>query len=321
MRSLFFGLILLEMVPFAAAQNAAQILQSAQIAAQASQAAQQASQMATQAAQRANQQAMQDAQQANQSARQASANTCHDCVRIPRLSMKSGTYSVPFTVTITSSRNAAIYYTLDGWTPTFNSPKYTGPIEIDSTATLQAVAVSPRGFFSRVTIADYKLPSGNSASVYPGLPPVEIPNAISSGKTVIPKDTAIPLVFAARVKAKTAKVGDKLELALAQDLTSDGVVLLRKGTPSTATITEIDQPKVMGVPGEIFFKAESIQAQGATILLRGSAAKQGKDQENKAAALMVPVPGGLFVRGKEAEIEQGALFTAYVDADTALPGQ
>ena len=47
--------------------------------------------------------------------------------------------------------------------------------------TLQAVAVFPRGFISRVTTADYKLPDTDSVSIYPGLAPVEIPNAASSG--------------------------------------------------------------------------------------------------------------------------------------------
>lgn len=319
MRSLFFCPILLVMVPFLQAQNATQIQQSTQIAVQT---AQQASQTAAQSAQQANEQATRDAQQANQNAQQAAINHCSDCAaRTPRFSMKSGTYSVPFTVTITSDHKSAIYYTLDGWTPTLNSEKYTGPIEIDSTMTLQAVAISPRGFSSRVTTADYKLPDTDSVSVYPGLPPVEIPSAASSGRLVIPKGTAIPLVFVAAVDSKTARVGDKLTLALAQDITSDGVILLRKGTPSIAVITDINNPKGMGIPGEIFFTADSIQADGTAIKLRGSAAKQGEDHAKKAAALTVGVPAGIFIHGKDAEIKQGALFTAYVDADTVLPAR
>ena len=306
MRSLFFSLILAGMGPFLQAQNTAQ-LQAAQQAAQISaQAAQQATQASIQAAQQANEQAMRDSQQAA-----AAQQRCRDCAaRTPRFSMKSGTYSVPFTVTITADRNAAIYYTLDGWTPTFNSEKYDGPIEIVSTMTLQAIAISPRGVVSRVTTADFKLSDGEPESVFPGLPPVEIPNAASSGRPVIPKGTAVPLAFVSAVNSKTARVGDKLALALAQDVTSDGVVLVNKVTPSIATITEIDTPKAMGVPGEIFFKADYIQADGTTIKLHGSAAKQGRDP--------VAVPAGLFVHGKDAEIQQGAIFTAYVDTDTPL---
>jgi hypothetical protein len=317
MRSLFFSLILAGMGPSLQAQNTAQIQQSTQSAVQA---AQQANRASVRATQQANGQAVRDSQQAGQNAA-ATQQRCRDCAaRTPRFSMKSGTYSAPFTVTITADRNAAIYYTLDGWTPTFDSEKYNGPIEVESTITLQAIAISPRGVVSRVTIADFKLPDGEPMSVFPGLPPVEIPNAASSGRPVIPKGTPVPLAFVSPVNSKTARVGDKLALVLAQDVTSDGVVLLNKGTPSIATITEIDTPKAMGVPAEIFFKADYIQADGTAIKLHGSAAKQGQDQEGKAAAHAVVVPGGLFVHGKDAEIHQGAVFTAYVDTDTPLRG-
>ena len=315
MRSLFFCLVLLALVSYLQAQNAVQIQQSTQIAVQTSQ---QAAQTSAQAAERANEQAIRDAQQANQNAHPVSG--CTDCVvRTPRFSMKSGTYSVPFTVTITADRNAVVYYTLDGWTPTVNSDKYTGPIEVDRTATLQAVAVSPRGRFSRITTADFKLTDTDAASVYPGLPPVEITSTAPSRQRTIPKGTAVPLMFVSAVSSKSARVGDTLALALAQDLTSDGVVWLSKGTPAVATVTAVDKPRGMGVPGEIFFQADYIQADGTTIKLGGSAAKQGQDQVKKASALTVGVPAGIFVHGKDAEIRQGALFTAYVENDALLP--
>jgi hypothetical protein len=58
------------------------------------------------------------------------------------------------------------------------------------------------------------------------------------------------------------------------------------------------------------------------IKLRGTAAKEGQDKEAKAAGLIIAipvVPAGLFVHGKNAEIKQGAVFTALVAADTLLP--
>jgi uncharacterized membrane protein len=125
MRSLFFSLILAGVGSFLHAQAPGQI-QQIQV--------QQSTQIAIQAAHQANEQAMQAAQQANQNAiaaQQASLTRCHDCTALtPRFSMKPGTYSVPLTVTISADRNAAIYYTLDGWTPTLNSEKYTGPSKL-----------------------------------------------------------------------------------------------------------------------------------------------------------------------------------------------
>jgi hypothetical protein len=121
--------------------------------------------------------------------------------------------------------------------------------------------------------------------------------------------------------SKTADVGDKISLTLAADLKAGDVVVVKKGTSSVATVTEVDRPGVGGVPGEVFFQVDSLQAGSALIRLRGAAAKEGQGKEGKAVGLMfVPVvPAGLFVRGKDAEIKQGASFIAFVDADTLLP--
>src|SRR4030088_3609858 len=129
------------------------------------QAAQQATQMATQAAQQANDQMMQASQQANQTmmqnALQAAQNTpeCYRCFAAkPKFSVKPGAYSKAVTLKLKdSTRGAVIYYTMDGWTPTAESTRYTGPITIDSTTTLQAIAISPYGGRSRIGTGVYTL--------------------------------------------------------------------------------------------------------------------------------------------------------------------
>src|SRR5260370_23679609 len=132
------------------------------------QAAQQASQQATQAAQQANDQMMQAAQQANQTgmqnAQQAAQNTpeCYRCFAAkPKFSVKPGAYSKAVTLKLKdSTRGAVIYYTMDGWTPTAESNRYTGPITIDSTTTVQAIAISPAGGRSRIATPLYTLNTG-----------------------------------------------------------------------------------------------------------------------------------------------------------------
>lgn len=292
----------------------------------------QAAQIAAQAAQQANDQMMQAAQQAALSAQmaqqQAILNTTQSycCgAATPKFSVKPGIYSAPVTLRIKdSTRGAVIYYTTDGWTPTDASTRYTGPITIDSTTSLQAIAISPYGGRSRVATAVYTL-KGVPLTAPAAHMMDTASNADSTGspneKLLLARGTPVPLVFAADVSSKTAEVGDRIAIALAEDLKAGNVFVAKKGTPSVATVTEVDPAGRVGLAGEIFFQVDSLQADGAVIKLRGGAAKEGQDKEGKAVGLMfIPMfPAGAFVRGKDAEIKQGAVFTAFVDADTVLP--
>ena len=286
----------------------------------AQQASQQATQMATQAAQRANQTMMENAQQAAQNAPE-----CYRCFAAkPKFSVKPGAYSAAVTVKLKdSTRGAGIYYTMDGWTPTAESTRYTGPITIDSTTTLQAIAISPYGGRSRVATAVYTLngvpPRAPVAQTEVAvLNPAAEPSA--PAKLLVARGTVVPLVFASDVSSKTADVGDKISLMLAEDLKVGAVVVVRKGAPAVATITEVENTGMGGAPGEMFFQVGSLQAGSVLIRLHGTAAKEGQDKVGKAMGLMfVPVvPVGIFVHGKDAEIKHGASFTAFVDADTLL---
>ena len=295
-------------------------------------AAQQAQMNAQLATQQANDQMMQASQQANQAmmqnAQMAAQNgpQCYRCfAAMPKFSVKAGKYSGPLTIKIRdASRGAVIYYTTDGWTPTSTSIRYRGPITIASTTSLQAIAISPVGGRSRVATAVYTLngmpPGAVTTAAF--MPPVA-PSALLStnGNLLLARDTAVPLAFASDVNSKTADVGDKIALTLAEDLKAGNVVLLKKGTPATATVTEVDKNGMGGMPGELFFEADSLQAGSTTIKLHGGAAKEGQDKVGKAIGLML-IPGapvGVFVHGKDAEIKPGAVFTAFVDADTVLP--
>jgi len=295
------------------------------------QAAQMATQIAAQNAQQANDQMMQAAQTAAQNAQiaqqQATPNTTQSycCgAATPKFSVKPGAYSAAVTLKIKdSTRGAAIYYTTDGWTPTAASTRYTGPITIDSTTVVQAIAISPYGGRSRVASAVYTV-----KGVPPTLPvaamaaaPNANPTAPPNEKMLLARGTPVPLAFAAGVSSSTAEVGDKIALTLAEDLKAGDVVVAKKGTPSVATITEVDRRGMAGLPGEVFFQVDCLQAGSALIKLRGGAAKEGQDKEGKAVGLMfVPMfPAGLFVHGQDAEIKPGAVFTAFVDADTVLP--
>ncbi|RCX10528.1 chitobiase/beta-hexosaminidase-like protein [Anaerobacterium chartisolvens] len=77
-------------------------------------------------------------------------------VPIPYMSPAGGTYSVPQTITIsTSDSEATIRYTTDGTTPTDSSPVYTEQIAVQENMTIKAVATKNGMTDSYVTTAEY----------------------------------------------------------------------------------------------------------------------------------------------------------------------
>src|ERR1700687_1716501 len=192
-----------------------------------------------QAAQQANQTMMENAQRAAQNSPE-----CYRCFAAkPKFSVKPGAYSAAVRVKLKdSTRGAVIYYTMDGWTPTAESTRYTGPITIDSTTTLQAIAISPYGGRSRVATAVYTLngvpPRAPVAQTEVAvLNPAAEPSA--PAKLLVARGTAVPLVFASDVSSKTADVGDKISLMLAEDLKVGAVVVVRKGAHGVGSITGV----------------------------------------------------------------------------------
>jgi hypothetical protein len=293
-------------------------------------AAQQAAQQAQQAAEQANQNAIRQAQQANEDAARASqqasqnaqqlAHVCPPAAK-PKFSVKGGTFAKPVTVKIReNTRGAVVYYTTDGWTPTTNSSRYTGPITITSTTTLQAIAVAPDMPRSRIASAVYRVDL-SSGKIAPAPAAMVATAPYSPNPGVLPKGTAVPLVFAADFSSHKADVGDKINLTLAEDLKIGDAVIAPKGTTAIVNVAEAHKSGVAGIPGFVSFEAESLAIDGTLVKLKGTAAKEGREvQINPATVgLAFVVPGGVFlVHGNEAEIKSGSVFTATVAEDTKV---
>ena len=324
MRLRFFVLLVLS-GSLAQAQDdgmqAAQMAQQANM--QAMQDAQMANQQAMQASQQASQQAMQDAQTAAQNA--SSGGFGISMAATPKLSVKPGTYPSSFTLRMKDkTRGAVMYYTTDGWTPTAQSTRYVGPIQITATTQLQVIAVAPYFVRSQIATATYTIP-GTTAVATPGTAKVNSQNgaaATNSAKDlVLPKGAAVPLVVTADVTSKKLAIGDSVPMELAQDLTVDGVVVAKKGTPAVATVIQVDGSGMVGQPGTITFAVHSLDVPGNVIPLDGTETKEGQDKYKTVRSVsFVPFVGisALFVHGKQAEIAPNSTLTALVDQDTPV---
>jgi hypothetical protein len=100
----------------------------------------------------------------------------------PVLSEGGRTFTDPFTVTLSSGeQDSEIYYTLDGSEPTIASTPYTGPITINVSTRLRAVAVAPGHAVSLTSGAVYLQLAGNIVSADSNLPLMIIDN-FAAGK-------------------------------------------------------------------------------------------------------------------------------------------
>jgi Chitobiase/beta-hexosaminidase C-terminal domain len=280
-------------------------------------AAAQASQQAIMANQQANDTAMQAMRNAQMQQDSAIPQPYYGIAAKPKFSVKPGTYSSPTTVKLTdSTRGAIIYYSTDGWTPTAASKRYLGPITIDSTTTLQAVAIAPNLARSFVAVAQYSVSSSSPPNA--AQQTAESPSAVPpDGKLFLAKGSPVPLLFGADVSSRTASVGDQLPMTLAEDLKIDDVVLVKKGTPALATVIQVDRNSVFGLPGVLSFHVDYLNLDGRFIRLCGTAAREGEAKLPNAAVL-IPVVGPLTAlkHGTDAIIKQGTPFTASLFADT-----
>ena len=76
----------------------------------------------------------------------------------PWMDLESGDYYEASYIGIFAEEGSTIYYTYDGSTPSENSTKYTGPIEMKrGNYVLSAIAVDESGEFSEVSSAVYNL--------------------------------------------------------------------------------------------------------------------------------------------------------------------
>jgi hypothetical protein len=219
----------------------------------------------------------------------------------PKFSVRLGRHPGPIKVTITdASRGAVIYYSTDGWTPTVSSLRYRGPILIDSSTTLQAIAAAPYSTPSTVASVEYIISNPLRPS----------PIAPATGSV---NEIPVPLLFDADVNSRTASVGDSIPLTLAADLLLDGEIV-KRGTAATGTVTQVDHAGMGGAPGSLSFEIDALQMPGGPLQLRGGASREGKSNPPNAA-ILIPLVGGLAMlrHGTDAVIARGSPFTAYVN--------
>ena len=215
-------------------------------------------------------------------------------VEKPVFSLQSGTVQPGSKVSIRSETHyASIYYTINGWTPTTQSTKYTGPITINSTTHLEVIAVRPNFVRSIVERADYVVPNS--------------PARVLESTIVVPEDgmlragTPVRVAFSGKeIDSETAAVGDEITVVLDEQVKVGETVLAPKGAPVSAVLTFAD-PAHGSAPGDLVFEIHSVDISGKSVPLFG-----GETLEGAKGVL----------GSKNAKIKPGMTALAFVAADT-----
>lgn len=129
---------------------------------------------------------------------------------------------------------------------------------------------------------------------------------------VVTEGTPINLITAKEILTREVKPDDPIEFTVAEDLTINGQVVVRKGTPAVASVIIPEKGGYLGKSGRLAILIESTTtSDGQPLRLR---AVQDRASDNKSNAMLPAVidPALLFQQGREPKIAPGRAVTVYV---------
>ncbi|WP_446744867.1 chitobiase/beta-hexosaminidase C-terminal domain-containing protein [Silvibacterium acidisoli] len=249
-------------------------------------AAGQASLQAMQAMEQANQQMLLQMQSQSQPAGSYIANPASwDTWRVSSgghidLSVRPGPVKPGTQVRIKWRGNeyAAVYYTLDGWSPTPASTRYTGPITITGPVHLQAVGVGWNSSRSAIIDASYDTPSAVRSA---GVTDIDTDGLLKAG-------TRLKLKTAGEARSDSAKTGDKLSLQLDEDILEGNTVVIPKGTLVEAVLTKVVSSKGPHHPASLVLSVRSLQDAKMLVKLTGYETMEGMPAVGSGVAVIHP---------------------------------
>jgi hypothetical protein len=126
-------------------------------------------------------------------------------------------------------------------------------------------------------------------------------------------------------KKKDSDVGEVVRARVWRDVVVDGAVVIKAGTPMVVQVADVKRAKVVGRKGDIELAAISTAAvDGAEVLLQGGYDKSGKNRTAGAVVLGAVAAWPLvFIKGKQAKLEEGTIFDATVQTtvEVGLPAE
>ena len=142
---------------------------------------------------------------------------------------------------------------------------------------------------------------------------LRLSRANQSDEIVVPEGAALNVVTAQEINSKDAKPNDPVSFTVAEDLTINGQVIVRKGTAAVGSVINAEKGGYLGKSGKLGVQVESTQTvDGQPLKLRAAKGKEGNDKTNSVIALSMISGFFLLKKGGEAKISAATPVTVYV---------
>jgi hypothetical protein len=123
-------------------------------------------------------------------------------------------------------------------------------------------------------------------------------------KIVLAEGTEVKLRMAQDISSRSARPGELIELALAEDLKVGDVVVAKAGARSLGEVVKARRPDFWGEAGEVSIRVHFLRVGDKKVEIRGAAGAAGTRY--------------IIVRGSQAVIKAGTPVKGFVAADTEV---
>lgn len=163
--------------------------------------------------------------------------------------------------------------------------------------------------------------AGRTPEVSPPTASVE-KTSTKPASLLLPDATPVKLKLLHSLNSKTVVVDDPLNFAVAEDVIVNDKIVAKAGAVAIGRVRQAKPARMLGRGGQLALEMQYVKVGRVRVPLRGSLARTGDNKKGETVALVALFGlSGLIKHGSEIEVNEGSVFTAYVDQDTELPPQ
>lgn len=124
-----------------------------------------------------------------------------------------------------------------------------------------------------------------------------------SGHLILPEGTEVPMETTAEISSKTARVGDRFNLEVTDNVLLNGTVIIPAGSSGVGEVARVIKKGMWGKSGKLETRLLYVKVGTQQIRLNGAVGDRGKGGTAGAVASVVLLPlAGFFVTGTSAVI-------------------